>query len=416
MHATLLQLKQKLHGKEELIKNCIYMLGFRGFQVLAALATYYFVVRALSKESFGEYQYVLSIISIISIISLKDMNNAVMQSVARGFLGTYRKSISLSLLCNFAGAIVLLGFAGWHYFAQHQELALAFLISAVLFPSVHGLLQWHSIQIGKENFFTNVMHKSGETFLMYMLIIAGVLIMPGTLIIPLLFTLLIPAIHNTVMTILSWRKVPADAPVEQGAITYGVKTTIYSAANILSMHLDKVLLLYFLSPVAVATFVAADRIAELFRNITQDISVILSPKFAKYEHYSRQLDRYLKLYVYIFGAAIIVFTFTLLPPMMLFLFSDKYADSIPYAQALLCSVTIGNMATLRFRFIRSKIDTASHRTVLLTTSIARIVTSLILVPWLGIVGAVASAVLYRIYLTVVVNIMIKKKYPLDGVA
>jgi O-antigen/teichoic acid export membrane protein len=100
---------------------------------------------------------------------------------------------------------------------------------------------------------------------------------------------------------------------------------------------------------------------------------------------------------------------------MLFLFSDNYADAIPYAQALLCSVTIGNMATLRFRFIRSKIDTKSHRTVLISTSLARILTSLILIPLFGVAGAVASAFLYRIYMTVVVNIMIKKNYPLDGV-
>lgn len=407
-------LLQSLRGREEFIKNCAYMVTFRALQVLAALGTYYFVIRALSKENFGEYHYILSVISIVSMISLKDMNNAVMQSIARGFLGTYRKSIFISLASNFAGAFILLLFAGWHYIHDEIEISIGFLISAPLFPLVHGLLQWHSIQIGRENFFTNVMHKGGELFIMYAFIIIGVLIMPGTLLIPLLFTLLIPGLHNGIMTVISYRSVPKDAAVEDGAITYGIKTTIYSAANIISMHLDKLLLLFFLSPAAVASFVAADRIAELFRNVTQDVSVILSPKFAKYEHYTKQLDNYLKIYVFVFGAAIIVFAFTLMPPLMLFLFSDVYADAIPYAQALLCSVTIGNMATLRFRFIRSRIDTKSHRTVLLSTSLARILTSLILIPIFGITGAVASVLLHRIYLTVVVNMMIKKNYPLDG--
>ncbi len=408
-------LLEQLRGREELVKNCSYMIIFRGLQVIAALGTYYFVIRALSKDSFGEYHYILSVINIVSLVSLKDMNNAVMQSIARGFLGTYRKSIFISLATNAAGSVVLLGFAIGHYFNHDLEISIGFFISALFFPFVHGLLQWHSIQIGKENFFRNILHKGGELFSTYALIIAGVLLLPGTLLIPLLFTLFIPAIHNGIMTLISYRSVSPDAPVEDGAITYGIKTTIYSAANIISMHLDKLLLLFFLSPAAVASFVAADRIAELFRNITQDVSVILSPKFAKCEHYTRQLDKYLKIYVFVFGAGIIIFAFTLLPPLILFLFSENYADSIPYAQALLCSVCIGNMATLRFRFIRSKIDTDSHRIVLLSTSLARIVTSLILIPFFGIIGAVASVFLHRIYVMIAVNAMIKKNYPLDGI-
>jgi O-antigen/teichoic acid export membrane protein len=412
---TVQALIQEMRARKALMKNCVYMLAFRALQVLAALGAYYFIVRALSKDNFGEYHYILSVVNIVSIVSLKDMNNAVMQSIARGFLGTYRKSIFIALASNSVGSMALFAFSGWHFCHDEFELATGFLIAAVFFPFVHGLLQWHSIQIGKEDFIKNLTHKGGELFLMYGLIIAGVILMPGTLLIPLLFTLLIPALHNGFMTIISYRSVPNDSPVEDGSITYGVKTTIYSAANIISMHLDKLLLLFFLSPAAVASFVAADRIAELFRNITTDISVILSPKFAKYDHYTRQLDQYLKLFVFTFGVATIAFAFTLLPPLMLFLFSDNYADAIPYAQALLCSVTIGNMATLRFRFIRSKIDTKSHRTVLISTSLARILTSLILIPLFGVAGAVASAFLYRIYMTVVVNIMIKKNYPLDGV-
>ena len=181
------------------------------------------------------------------------------------------------------------------------------------------------------------------------------------------------------------------------------------------MHIDKLLLFFFLSPAVLATFVVADRIADLFRNITQDLSVVLAPKFAKYDYYTSKLDRYLKIFVFVYGAAIIIFAFTTLPWLMAILFGENYLDSIPYAQALLCSVTIGNIATIKFRFIRSKIDAISFRNITVFTSLGRIIMSLILIPWLGIFGAVVSVFLYRILHTMVVNAVIKKNYPVDGV-
>ena len=409
------KLLEQLRDNAPLLKSVIYVSMLRGLQIVLALASTYFIVRSLSKESFGEYHFILSCIGILTIFSLKDMNNSIMQAVARGFLGTYRKAIPISLLFNSIGSMFLLMLAYFFSAQGNQELMFGFLISAAIFPFTHGLSQWNSIHIGEERFGSYLKHNGLAYIVMYSLIILGVILKPGYLIVPLIFVLAIPALQNVILTFRNLREIPKDALVEEGNLSYAIKTTFYSAANIVAMYIDKLLLFYFLSPTALATFVAAERVAELFRNITQDISVVLGPKFAKCEHYTSDLDRYLKLFVFIFGAAIIVFTFTILPWLILFLFGEKYADTIPYAQALLCSVTIGNMATLRFRFIRSKIDVSSYRSVLVYTSLGRIVASVILVPFFGIVGAVISAFIYRILLTFVVNKILKQNYPIDGV-
>ena len=73
------------------------------------------------------------------------------------------------------------------------------------------------------------------------------------------------------------------------------------------------------------------------------------------------------------------------------------------------------MATIKFRFIRSKIDATSFRDITVYTSLGRIVMSLVFIPWLGILGAVISVFLYRILYSLVVNAVIKKNYPIDGV-
>lgn len=402
----------KSHNK--LAKDTSYIIALRGLEVILGLITTYFVVRALSKELFGEYHFILSCIGILAIFSLKGLNNSVMQAIARGFPGTYRKAVKVAFSASFVGSFILGVLACWYYFQDSTELAYGFAIAALLSPFVHGLLQWKSIHMGEESFGSYFLYNSLALLIMYPLIIISVYLMPGTLLVPLTLILIVPSILNLCLTVLNYRKIRADAPIEDGNIAYGIKTTFYTSFYIVSMHVDKLLLFIFLSPAVLATFVVADRIADLFRNITQDLSVVLAPKFAKHDYYSSKLDRYLKVFVLVYGAAIIIFAFTILPWLVTFLFGENYIDSIPYAQALLCSVTIGNMATIKFRFIRSKIDADSFRNITVLTSLGRIVMSLVLIPWLGILGAVISVFLYRILHALVVNAVIKKNYPVDG--
>ncbi|MGN7437159.1 MAG: oligosaccharide flippase family protein [Alcanivorax sp.] len=407
------KLLKQLRDNAPLIKNVLYVSVLRGMQILLALASTYFIVRALSKESFGEYHFILSCIGILTVFSLKDMNNSIMQGVARGFLGTYRKAIPISLLVNSLGSMCLLVFAYFYYMQGNEALMYGFLMSSAIFPFTHGLSQWNSIHIGAEKFGSYLKHNGFSLMVMYSLMISGVIIWPENLLIPLCFVLLIPALQNIIMTVLNLREIDPDAPVEEGSIIYGIKTSLYSTINVIATYSDKLLVFYFLSPTALATFVAAERISDLFRNVVQDLSAVLAPKFAKSKHYTKEMDKYLKVFVFVYGSAIVIFAFLGLPTLIVLLFGQEYADAIPYAQALMCAVAIGNMSTLQFRFIRSRIDISSYRVVLIYTSLGRIAASLVLIPFFGIVGAVISAFTYRVLLAYVVHKILKKNYPMN---
>ena len=94
------------------------------------------------------------------------------------------------------------------------------------------------------------------------------------------------------------------------------------------------------------------------------------------------------------------------------LFGDDYTQAIPYAQALLCTVAIGNHATLRNRFVNSKLDEKSNRDVILSVSLIRIIASIIFVPLLGILGAVIATFIYRISTVLIINYIVKTRYKL----
>jgi O-antigen/teichoic acid export membrane protein len=404
---------RSLGSHVQLTKDVIYIFLLRILELFLSFVAIYFVVRALSKESFGEYHFILSCVGLVSIFGFKGLNNSVMQAIARGYSGTFRKAVKVAFAGSLTGSFILFVLAYGYYLTEELTLTFGFTIAGILFPFVHGLLQWKSIYMGKEEFRDYFLHNSLMLLLMYFFIVTGVLIFPETLLVPLSVILVAPAIQNIWLTIINYRNISSDEKVERGNIKYGVKTTFYTSFYIISMHIDKLLLFLFLSPTVLASYVAADRIAALFTNITQDLSVVLAPKFARNDSFSNKLDRYLKIFVFIYGVIIVFFSYALLPTIITFLFGNNYIDSIPYAQALLCSVAIGNIAILKFRFIRSKIDSISFRNITVYTSIGRIVASISLIPWLGVWGAVISVFAYRILQTLIVNNVIKKKYQID---
>lgn len=391
-----------------LAKGVVALALLRAIQLSLGFATLYVLVRALSKSDFGEYQLVLNATGIMTIFALNGLDNAVMQAVARGFSGTYRAALPLAFGCSMLGSVLLAATAAWYHHAGGTQTALAFLCAALLFPFSQGLMQWRSIILGRQRFWQLLLHDGIAALITYGLIILSCLLRPGNYWLPVLIVYGIPALQNLLLTMICLRKIPAGAPVEPQNIQYGLTTTFYASLGNLSTHLDRVLLYIFLSPAALATYAAADRIPDVLRASVQDVSAVLAPRFARHSEYTRALDRFLKLFSLAYGFGIVAFAFTLLPALMRFIFGAAYEDAIPYAQALVCSVAVGNLAALQFRYIRSRIDAAGFRNVTLITTLVRLAAFLLLVPLFGLAGVVASMFIYRLALMASVHFAMRQ--------
>jgi O-antigen/teichoic acid export membrane protein len=245
---------------------------------------------------------------------------------------------------------------------------------------------------------------------MTVLMIGAVTAYPGTLLAPLAVVFGVQAGLNLLLTRSALRNVPSNAPAEAGTVSHGTKTTFFSAFSILAKQLDKVLIFLLLSPASLGLFVAAERIPELLKGQFQDLAAVLAPRFAKRARYTNSLDRLLRTAGLITSGVTVLTAFTVLPYAIRFVFGEAYVAAIPYSQALMCSTAIGNASILRLRYVTSKFDVESPRVVEILTSATRIIASLVLVPLLGLLGAVISAFAYRVAMTVVVHIVIKKNY------
>lgn len=400
-------------ANRSLVRNAAFVFATDILRRLLGFAVIYVLVRAMSKDQFGEYQFVLSVFGMVAMFGLPGLNNAVMQSVARGFSGTFRASIAPSMFASAIGSLLLAIVALWKYFVGDFELAVAFLVAAIAFPLVHGLRRWQGYKSGTENFHFILINETLFGFLVSFAVIGAALAQPGSIVWPLVAMLLVLATQNVINTFRVLSRIASDEPNEAGSVGYGIRTTFYLAFNLVANHLDKVLIYAFFSPASVALYFLAEKVAELAKSVAQNIVAVLAPRFAKAETYSRKLDSVLRTLTFVLGVLIILFAFTVLPPGIELLFGRDYVAAIPYAQALLFTVVIGNHATFRNRFVSSKLDERSMRHILIGISVVRMVSSLALVPFFGIVGAVLSTALYRVASTVIVGRIIRSRYLMD---
>lgn len=386
----------------------IFLLRF--VQLGMGLASTYFLARSMSKDAFGEYNMLLNAIGIAGLTALTGLNNSLMQAVARGFMGTYRAVVPVALGSSFLGSFGLLVMSGWYLGDAQKQIAFGCLAAAVLFPLAYGLTQWKSVVIGQERFHELLLLDGGSSVLTYGSVIASVFLWPGNYVLPLVLTMLMPAICNLVITASKYRQIPSDARVEHQNVRYGIRTTLYSGLGAIGSNLDRVLVFSYMSPAALALYVAASRIPDLLAGAIQDVSAVIAPRLAKHEKYTKRVDRIFTVISMIYGLIIFALAFLAIPLLIPFLFGDNYADAIPYAQALTCSVAIGNQANMRFRFIRSQIDERGFRDIALFSSAVRLVAFLALVPAFGIIGAVVAIFIYRLGLVGIVRIVIKRHF------
>jgi len=394
-------------------KNTGLLIALQLLQRLLGLATTYFVVRALGQDGFGNYQFVLSVVGVVAIFGMPGLNNAVMQSVARGFRGTYRASIRPAVLGALVGATVLAGITGWAFLTNPNGPAAALFGALLLFVFAHGLTQWKGLKSGTEDFAGVVKLSGSASIATSLLLIGSVVFLTDSYAALVIVIFAVQGVLNLLATWMSLRSVRPDEPVEKGSIRYGVVTTGWMVFGCVAMYVDKLLIYTFMSPASLAIFVAAERVPGLTKEFIKNLGAALAPRFARHSHYTKRVDRAFQVFSVVAGFAIVAFAFTLLPWFIVLVFGEEYRESVPYAQALMCSIAIVNSVPLRSRWIRSRQDTASFRDVSIIMALCRIVVSAALIPFFGLTGAVVSAFISRIGYVITVTVVMKKRYPLS---
>lgn len=297
---------------------------------LFSLVLYLVFAGHLSKETFGVYQYLLSLGAILGALTFTGMNTAVTSSVARGFDHTFTDAVRFQL--RFAGAPFLVGLMGsLYYFLQgNSVLGIGLIVVSAGVPLINAWNTYSAFLLGKKDFKKVFLYNFCINVPFYTLLIGAAFITESPLV--------LIGINIGVQVLgyyLAWRAVQktlTPSETEPGALAYGTHLSVMGAFATVANQIDAVLAFHFLGAAGLAVYAFATAIPERLGGFFKFLPGAALPKFAARtpEEVRTTIGR--RLLIALPWILIVAGMYALLAPVLFTLLFPAYSDAIPYSQ------------------------------------------------------------------------------------
>ena len=356
-----------------------------GFLLIIAFAN------LLSKETYGTYQYVLSIVSILAIPTLSGMNSAIVMAVAQGYEGTLAPAIKAQITWGSLGGVASLGVAGYYFLHHNTTLAISFLIAALFIPFMAPLANYQAFWTGKKRFDVQTKYN-----IIIRLLAVGALIVTIWLTKNLIF---IFAVYFGSYTLLYFiflaitvKQIPPFQKQDPKAISYGKHLSLFDVMGAIASQLDKILLWHFLGAEALAIYIFATAPVQHTKALFKTLRPLALPKFSQYRTEKSKADLFKKVIKFFPVMAIVTILYIILIPCFYRIFLPQYAKSTPYSQ--LFAITIFFIPQiLLITFLTAQKKTKELYVFQSSFYLVQAVLLIILLPLYGILGAILALTL-----------------------
>ncbi len=342
----------------------------------------------IPKEIYGSYKYILSIVGIIGAFSLTGMGIPITQSVSRGIEGilkrSFRENIKWSMLMLL---ISLIGFI-YYYIKGDTRLAFSLLIVSATYPILQSATFYRPFLVGKREFKTSVILEILRNIIHFILILFTILLTNNLMIIITVYSL-----SYTTTALLSYfftiKKYKPNSHINDKTLNFGKHLSLMNMLGIISKNIENVLLFHYFGASKLAIYIFATALPRQFIFIKKGLATLALPKLSNKS--IPELKKILpsKALKLLFVLIPIDIAYILISPYLYIILFPQYIESIIYSQTfslfiLFFPVMFFNQALLahskkKYLYI---INT--------TTPIVRIIVLLILLPILGIWGAIWS--------------------------
>lgn len=342
-------------------------------------------------ESYGIYQYVLSIVSILATPTLSGMNTALIQAVARGFDGSVIEGLKTKIRWGLLGGLGSILVALYYYSQDNLILATSFLIAGVFLPFMDSLTVYSSYLEGKKLFKKSTWYSSIINIVRTIAMV-GVLFLTKNILLVLFTYFVSTTLLRALIMYLSTREIRNNHSIDASAISYGKHLSAMRILGTISSSLDKILLFHYLGAVQLAVYSFALAPISKISGVLSPITSLAMPKFAETNPELLQKTLPRKLFYFFFISAGITVLYIILAPFLYKLFLPLYLDSVLYSQAIALTLLFYPQKILATVLTAHKEKKALY--IITTVSpIVKIVSLFILLPLFGMWGAIASLLL-----------------------
>lgn len=300
----------------------------------------------VSKETYGTYQFIISMSGILGGLTLMGMNNAVTGAVARGFDGTLRASIAEQM--RFLYIPLLVGFAGaiYYLFFNNTTLSLSFALIAVLLPVGNAFNTWTAFISGKKDFKNLFVYNQIVNVFYYGGLITIVYLIPNTIPLVIGTFFISMCVHIYIYLHILKKYKPDSLAIDTDAILYGKKLSVSNILPLIAIHIDNLIVFHFLGPIQLAVYAFASNIPERLGGLIRPISTVAFPKLANknQNEISQTLPLKTKqLFVLSMVGGVL---YIISAPFIFSIFFSSYMSSVVYSQAYAVIIVLSVTSSL----------------------------------------------------------------------
>ncbi len=362
--------------------------------------------RLISKESFGTYQFLLSIGTIITAFTLTGMNNAVTQAVAQGFEGVYKHAVKLQLKLSVIPAAVGVLISAYYFYKGNTALSIGILFISFIIPIFSSFNLYQSITSGRKDFRGGFFFSLFFNGIQYGIMFASLFFIENPVVL-VTINLSSSAILAAILYKKSLVKYKPNSKTDASFISYGKHLSLMSAFATASSRLDSILAFHYLGAAQLAVYFFATTIPSKLGGFFKAVPVMALPKFAEKNIDEVKESILEKTFMFTAIAALMSLVYILAAPSLYKIFFPQYMDAVIYSQAYALVVVISTLTSLPITALyatRSKKDLYIYNTLSPIFSIAAM---FVLIVMYGIWGLIIARGASNLFNFLVIATLIK---------
>jgi len=364
----------------------------------------------LSKETYGIYNYVLSISGILAIPTLSGIGTAMTQAVAKGYEGSLIPAVKTKIRWGLLASLSALIVAAYYYIYGNSTLAIAFLIVAAFLPFLDAFGLYESFLYGRKLFDVASLY-----FILIQIITIAVLI--GTIFITknIFFILLAYFASWTFSKLIIFqlvlKKFPPNKKPDPEAITYGKHLSVVSIIGTIANYLDKLLVFHYLGAAELAVYSLAIGPPEQIKNLLSSFNILAFPKFTERTVAEIKKAMARKFFQLFLLACFVIGSYILIAPYFYKIFFPKYLDSVFYSRIF--ALSMFNLILFPAGiFLQAKRKIKEQYWTNLLTSLFQIVIMTVFIIWQGLLGLIVARILTRFFGSII-NLVFYRRASVD---
>ncbi len=391
---------QKITGVDNMyfIKGGFWLFLSNAFNALFSIVLLILFTNFIDPRVFGEWRLFLTILTVVSIFSLPGMCTAIVQSVSKNYNSSYNRGMKIRFKYSIIGSLALLGVAGYFFYFETTSSYIPYLLAVLFFPFMYSLDSVMYFLSGKKEFKKLSKYKIVQNFAVYAALAVVLLLTKNLIFLVLIYLIFSVGMYiyyniNVTKELIKEDKKAIARKTDKGLHSFGLNMTIIQALQIIGSNIDKLIVAKYLGLVSLALYAIVNTLVENITSHTKILSVLLLPKFASYKPEESYKKIRQKLYL-VFSGGIILFAigYFLLPYAIPFLFSEKYASTVPYARIVILTIITMPLIHIFTSFLQAMKQVKILYWFRIVSHVVQIALFFVLIPLFGINGAVWSIV------------------------